>query len=96
MVDDLPAAYRMNVAMPKFFDQPLRPLGTLTAIVAAFIGVFAYGQMRDQVGVIVVFMLPVIVLGLLARRRRGFGGWLFLLIAWVVFILGGGVLLHSH
>ena len=95
MVDDLGAAYRRNVA-PKFLDQPLRPLGTLTAVVAAFIGVFAYGQMRDQVGVIVVFMLPVVVLGLVARTRKGFGGWLFLLIAWVVFILGGGVLLHAH
>ncbi|HEX6443836.1 MAG TPA: hypothetical protein VF053_02020 [Streptosporangiales bacterium] len=84
------------MAMPKFLDQPVKPLGTLTAVVGAFIGVFAYGQMRDQLGVIVVFMLPVVVLGLLARRRKGLGAWGFLLIAWVIFILGGGVLLHSH
>jgi hypothetical protein len=84
------------MSLPKFLDQPVRPLGTLTAIVGAFIGVFAYGQMRNQVGVIIVFMLPVVVLGLLARRRSGLGGWAFLLIAWVIFILGGGVLLHAQ
>ncbi|MBO0829295.1 MAG: hypothetical protein J2P24_16095 [Streptosporangiales bacterium] len=84
------------MALPKFLDQPLRPLGTLTAAVAAFVGIFAYGQMRHQAGVVVVFMLPVLVLGLVARTRRGFGGWLFLAIAWVVFILGSGVLLHSR
>lgn len=95
MVDDPVTAYRRTVA-PKFLDQPLRPLGTLTAVVGAFVGVFAYGQMRDQVGVIVVFMLPVVILGLVARTRTGFGGWLYLLIAWAVFVLGGGVLLHAH
>jgi hypothetical protein len=84
------------MSLPKFLDQPVRPLGTLTAIVGAFIGLFAYGQMRNQVGTIVVFIVPVVVLGLLARRRKGLGGWGFLLIAWVIFILGGGVLLHSH
>lgn len=96
MVDAHAPAYRMTMALPKFVDQPLRPLGTLTAAVAAFVGVFAYGQMRHQVGTIVVFLLPVVVLGLVARTRKGFGGWLFLLIAWVVFILGAGVLLHSR
>lgn len=81
------------MAMPKVLEEPKKPLGALTAVVAAFTAVFAYGQARDQVGVIIVMMVPVVVLSLVARTRAGFRGWLYLIVAWVVGVLGVGVLL---
>lgn len=81
------------MAVPKILEEPKKPLGAVTAVVAAFTGVFAYGQAKDQLGMIVVLFTPVVVLALLARGRAGFRGWLYLSAAWVLGVLGVGVVL---
>lgn len=82
------------MAMPRLLDQPRKVLGGVTAAVAALAGVFAYGQERSQLGLIVTLFLPVVILGLLARGRAGGRGWLYLAIAWVIGVLGAGMLLQ--
>lgn len=81
------------MATPKVLEEPKKPLGAITAVLAAFTAVFTYGQARDQLGMIIVFMVPVVVLSLVARTRGGFRGWLYLIVAWVVGVLGVGVLI---
>ncbi|MQA04409.1 MAG: hypothetical protein GEV07_17360 [Streptosporangiales bacterium] len=73
--------------------EPKKTLGAVTAVAAAFTGIFLYGQDNSQLGMILVFMLPVAALGMLARARGGFRGWLYLAVAWTLGVLGLGVLL---
>lgn len=79
--------------MPKALEEPKKPLGAVTAVLAAFAGIFMYGQDRTELGTILVFFLPVVVLALYARMRAGLRGWIFLAVGWVIGILGLGVLL---
>lgn len=81
------------MAMPQIFEEPKKPLGAVTAVVAAFGGIFAYGQDRGDLGMIVVLLVPVVILALVARTSKGFRGWLLLVIAWVLGVLGAGAIL---
>lgn len=79
--------------LPEAVTAPTKVLGTATAIVAAFVGVFTYGQSNDRLGMIVALLAPIVILALLAARKPGFRSWLFLLCSWVLGVLALGYLM---
>lgn len=78
--------------LPEVVTAPTKVLGTATAVVACFVGVFMYGQSNDRLGMIVALLLPIVILAVLASRKPGFRSWLFLLGSWVLGVLALGYL----
>ncbi|MGH3097205.1 MAG: hypothetical protein ACRDMV_14555 [Streptosporangiales bacterium] len=78
--------------LPEVVTAPTKVLGTATAVVTVFVGVFTYGQANDRLGMIIALLLPIVILAVLAARKPGFRSWLFLLGSWVLGVLALGYL----